>query len=74
MISVTKKKHAATLNELQRIIMFNFNFSNPKAISRSPLLSVKQSINLLTMQRYNIFCYITKHFERKMIDFSVYLM
>lgn len=25
MISVTKK-HAATLNELQRIIMFNFNF------------------------------------------------
>ena len=43
MISVTKKKHAATLNELQRIIMFNFNFSNPKAISQSPLLSVKQS-------------------------------
>ncbi len=42
MISVTKK-HAATLNELQRIIMFNFNFSNPKVISRSPLLSVKQS-------------------------------
>lgn len=43
MISVTKKNTLQLSNELQRIIMFNFNFSNPKVISRSPLLSVKQS-------------------------------